>query len=157
MIIFEFQIDETELEEQLESDITNFDFGLFSVTLFIMPVRLNINGIEFFRHGRTNGDEFWASFPILELASYLLETVKSLPEIEIQTHQLPAGGIFVFELLSNNTVSVSYNNITTVVSYEDLLRALEDFAANTRKFFKERVPQLNLHTFWGRWLREEFD
>lgn len=59
MIIFEFQIDEIELEEQLESDIPNLDFGLFSVTLFIMPVRLNINGIEFFRHGRTNGDEFW--------------------------------------------------------------------------------------------------
>lgn len=158
MIIFEFKIDEDELAEDLEFDVSSQDSCLFLISIFYMPVRLNINGIEFFRFGSTKPNGFWTYVPLVAMASSLLMVVKSLTEIEIKDYSMPGGGTFLFQFLQDDNLSVKFSGGEhEVVPYYEFLNACEQFTANVRKFLNERVPQLHQHKFWGLWLRGEFD
>lgn len=159
MIIFEFRIDEVELAEDLEFDLKNLDLDLFVLTVFIFPVRLNINGVEFFRYNRPDPQKYWDSMPIINLASNGLIYVKSIPEQGNVEYDIPeGGGVLNFTMLPQNQVSVTFGkSIHVIVPYQELLTAFENFAANVRAFLNEKVPQMHQHPYWGPWLRGERD
>lgn len=159
MIIFDFEIDEDELREDLESDIPTTDLDLFVLTFFLMPVRLNINGVEFFQFDNPKPWDCRIGTPILNIASNGLIAVKSLPSVrKVEYVFLEVGSILEMTMLPENNVSIDFNKkIHVVISYDELLTAFDRFAASVRKFLNERVPQMNQHPYWGSWLRGEHD
>lgn len=159
MVIFDFKVDEEELAEDLEFDIVNTKYNLFALTFFMMPVRLNINGVEFFRYDRTDPKNYWVGMPIINLASEGLIYVKSLPLKGRVEYDLPEVGTYLnFQMLPNNQVSITFGKkIHVIIPYEELLKAFEDFAVNVRNFLNDRVPQMHQHPYWGPWLNGERD
>ena len=157
MILIEFEVDESELAENLEEDIVSIDLVSFVLTLFIMPVRFQINGIELFEY---KGD-LWATMPIMNLASNGLLSVVKLKEARVKTYELLEGpGTMYFRMLENDNVEFIYDGVRqviTTVKYSELLEAFQNFADKVRKFIWERVPQMNEHPYWGPWLRGEKD
>ncbi len=158
MIYIDFKIDEKVLAEDLDEDITKYDESVFIVSMFIMPVRMQINGTDFFEYRNVP----WSQAPLLNLASNGLKGVKELKNNnEVSYHIYEGPGDFKFSLVEENTVHIDFNNwskhLITTVKYHELLEAFQSFAEKVRIFLRERVPQINEHPYWGPWLRGERD
>ena len=158
MILFDFQVDEEQLADDLgeEENPLFADEDLIVLTYFIMPVRLQINGKEFFT-SRINKDP-WVGLPIVNLATYLFYRIQHLHRLKKFMYDLPeAVGIIQFTLLDNNKVRVvfKYNDIDEIVDYTELLQAFEKFTEKVKLFLNERVPQMREHPYWGAWVRGE--
>ncbi len=158
MIIIDFKIDENELAENLDNDIPNVDYVLFVTTLFIMPVRFRINESDLFE---INNDP-WAEMPIINFASEGVQKIKKLLITRKEVYTLLEGvGVLQFIMEDEKNVKIIFNDsaksIVNNVNYKELLEALQKFANKVRKFFWDRVPQINEHPYWGPWLREERD
>ncbi len=158
MIFIEFKIDENTLAENLEMDITEYQACSFVVSIFIMPVRMQMNGIDLFK----SQDDPWAEAPIMNLASNGLLSVKDLKkEKRVSYSVLEGPGDFEFTLIDETQVKVDFfdcnKHTILIVKYEELLSAFQQFANKVRVFLWERVPQMNNHPYWGPWLREERD
>lgn len=157
MIIFEFKFNKRDLAVISAKDITSVPYSNFLHTHLRLPVRLNINGVELFRFDNPSPHDYWCHMAILGFAAALLQDIRALPEIGNTVHQLIQGTAFHFQMIPQNKVSIKFGEkIHLIVDYEELLAAFEHFAANTRIFLNEHVPQLNQHRFWGRWLRGEY-
>lgn len=152
MIIIDFEIDETELAESLAGDITQDDYVCFVSTMFIMPVKFQIDDYIL----------FISSAPIMSLASDGLLTVKELKNTKKEYYSIIEGpGDIDFFMIDNINVKLDFhdssNHTIKIVNYDELLKAFEKFAEKVRKFLWERVPQMNDHPYWGPWLRGERD
>ena len=148
-------VDEQELMENLEGEL---DESLIPVTLFIMPVRLQINGKELFEFTRINDTDPWVGMPIVGLATEGLYKIRQIPTLRKVIYNLPDGvGIIEFNSVDNNRVRVLYknNNIDEIVSYAELLQVFENFALEVKQFLNERVPKIRGYSFWGAWVRGE--
>ena len=127
-------VDEQELMENLEGEL---DESLIPVTLFIMPVRLQINGKELFEFTRINDTDPWIGMPIVGLATEGLYKIRQIPTLRKVIYNLPDGvGIIEFNSVDNNRVRVLYknNNIDEIVSYAELLQVFENFALKLSNF-----------------------
>ncbi len=158
MILLDFKIDENALAEDLEDDITKYQGCLFVLSFFIMPIRMQINGIEYFEYKK----EPWSYAPIMNLATEGLESIKQLKTKKIVTYPIIEGpGIFEFTMMDNSNVNVNFSNgsrhFVSIVNYDELIEAFQSFAEKVRTFLKKRVPQINEHPYWGPWLRGERD
>ncbi len=158
MILIDFEIDENELLENFEEELEKLSTTFFVTTIFIMPIRILVNGYDLVEY---NGYP-WAEMPIMHLASNGLLTVKRLKKIKKEVYNLPEGaGEITLTMIDDKDVRVAYKGfakpVVTVVSYEELLEAFKTFADKVRKFLWERVPQMNTHHSWGPWLRGERD
>lgn len=156
MIHLNFEIDEAELAENLEGEPGNAEESLIGVTLFIMPVRLQINGKELFALKKIKKDDPWIGIPIVNLATEGLYRVEQIPVLKKVNYDLPeAIGVIEFLLLDKDSVRIIYkrNDIDEIVSYIDLLNAFKNFTSQVRTFLNERVPQLRDHPYWGTWVR----
>ncbi len=160
MISLDFEIDEQELMENLEGEPDKADESLIAVTLFIMPVRLQINEKELFASPRINRTDPWIGMPIVDLATEGLYKIRKIPSLRKVVYDLPEGvGIIEFISLEDNHVRVLYkrHDIDEIVSYSELLHAFENFALNVKQFLNERAPKMREHPFWGAWVRGEED
>ncbi len=158
MIIFEFMIDEQELMENLEVELDKADESFIPVTLFIMPVRLQINEKELFTSPRINKTDPWIGMPIVGVATEGLYRIRQIPTLRNVDYDLPEGiGTIEFILLENNQVKVLYkiHDIDEIVSYTELLEAFENFSLKVKQFLNERVPIMREHPYWGAWVRGE--
>lgn len=152
MITIEFEIDEIELENSMEEDVTREDHVSFVTTMFIMPVKFQIN----------NEILFDSSAPIMSLASDGLLTIKNLMKTKKEHLSIINGpGDIDFHMIEDKMVKIDFYDSSThtlvSVNYDELLDAFKKFAEKVRKFFWQRVPQLNDHPYWGPWLRGERD
>ena len=142
MILIEFEVDENELAENLEGDIVEIDYVSFVLTLFIMPVRFQVNGIELFEY---KGDLWARDDPIMNLASNGLLAVINLNSSKIKKYNLLEGpGTMYFRMIEDDNVEFIYDGVrqvVTTVKYSELLEAFQKFADKVRKFIWERVPQ----------------
>ena len=161
MIEIDFIVDEEQLTESLSEEgcekIENEDYVSFLVTIFIMPVKMQVNNLEIFGYQ----DDIWSPMPIMNVASEGVLTIKSLKNSKQEEYQLmQEPGFFIFTMIDDNNVILRYEGLKTLqitVPYDELLNAFVKFAEKVRKFMKERVPQLNEHAYWGPWLRDERD
>jgi hypothetical protein len=159
MIVLDFKVDEYQLSLSLEGGIVDEDLGYFTTTMFLMPLRMRINGLEIFETSKENP---WSPGPIMDLASDLLKTVKELKKNRKATHLIIEGpGEFVFTMIDDEDVYIEFNTgcvtagYSTTVKYDELLEAFEKYAEKVRTFLKEKVPQMYDHEYWGPWLRGE--
>ncbi len=154
MVTIDFKIDEEELKEDLECDLDTLDSGFFVFTMFMMPVKIIINRIDFLTPPCT-----WIHLPIMDIASNGLIVIKNLTPNVIKDYELPEGaGKFVFKLLETGKVTIEFRDTKkTIVNYDELLEAFQSFAERVRIFLKKRAPQINEHPYWGPWLRGERD
>jgi hypothetical protein len=141
MITLDFQVDEEELKECLdetERNIESIDEGCFVTTMFLMPLRMSLNGLEIFRIK----EDCWSPGPIMDLATYGLMTVKKLKKSRKEEHLIIEGpGEFTFTMVDDEDVYVKFTGgYSTTVKYDELLEAFEKYAEKVRTFLKERVP-----------------
>jgi hypothetical protein len=158
MILIDFKIDEAMLAEDLEEDITKHEECTFVISMFIMPVRMQINGIDLFEY---NNDP-WSEAPIMNLASNGLLSVKRLKNKKKVTYPIIEGpGDLEFNMIDEINVNIDFftgsRHVITTSKYDELLEAFQKFAEKVRKFLWVRVPQINDHPYWGPWLRGERD
>lgn len=158
MVLIDFKVDENELAENLDNELDKLKDCFFVSTLFIMPVRIQIEEFEIFEFD----NDPWAEMPIMNIASAGLRKIKELKIEGTKKYDLPEGaGLLEFNMLDEKNVKVSYTGFTkpfvTLTSYNELLNAFEKFAEKVRMFLWERAPQINNHPYWGPWLRGERD
>lgn len=158
MISLDFEIDETELKINIEDEPENADLDLIVLTYFIMPVRFQVNGIDFFKFPLNNPSDPWVPLPIVNIATDGLYSIKKLKVKKRIKYDLPEGaGLLQFEFFDIDKVRIIYsvNHIDISVNYEKLLEAFEKFTDKVKKFLNERVPQMRKHPYWGSWIRGE--
>jgi hypothetical protein len=98
MILIEFQVDELALAENLKDDISSETRVSFVVTMFLMPVRFQVEGVDLFEY---NGDP-WAEMPIMNMASEGLMAVKDLRITGKEEYDLmQEPGTFYFTMVNN--------------------------------------------------------
>lgn len=161
MIVLDFEVDEEELDFEGENPSAQ-DFLDFMGTIFLMPVRFYIHGVEFFQY-ETNRGHPYLSLPIIEVASIGLICVREASIIgkTIEYELLEANEVFRFTRLNEEMVKVDFtlNRVSVICHYFELLKVFEDFRDKVRAFLKERVPDMLNHPYWGDWvlgLREEY-
>lgn len=157
MVIVDFKVDEEELIESLEPDMSNIDDCIFVSTIFLMPSRMRVNEFELFEF---KGQ--WLPAPIISLASGGLSAVERLKVTRKEKYIIVEGpGDITFRMIDEKKVNLFFKGdvktVDTVVSYDELLEAFQKFAEKVRKFLWERAPQINNHPYWGPWLRGERD
>ena len=157
MIILDFQVDEEELENCLagiEDGIENIDSGCFVTTMFLMPLRMCLTGLEIFKINEKN---CWSQGPIMDLATLGLMAIRELKWKKKDEHQIIEGpGDFVFTMIGDEDVYVEFTRgYAITVKYDALLEAFEKYSEKVRNFLKVRAPQINDHPYWGPWLRGE--
>jgi hypothetical protein len=159
MMLIDFKVDEEELRNSLDDDITKEEFNIaYTSVMFIMPIRIQVNGIELFE---LNGDP-WCEAPLLSIASDGLFYVKALKHSGKEEFRIIEGpGEIEFTMIDKTSVKLDFydgaKHTVTVVKYDELLEAFEKFADKVRKFLRERAPQINENSYWGPWLRGECD
>lgn len=138
MITIQFKIDEDVLKEDLEEDITKYDNVTFVISMFIMPVRMQVNGIELFECR----NDPWGEAPLMNIASNGLLSVKDLKIKDKVSYDIIEGpGDFEFTKISESKVNVDFHNgskrIITIVEYNDLINAFQRFTDNVRRFLEK--------------------
>lgn len=149
MVSIDFQIDPEVLAKHRTLKPTEEDMGVISHIWFRMPIRLVVGGITILD---------WAALPLFHMAYDALYTLKALPEHGRDMITLPGDGSLRLEMEGNELV-ITYPRVTLPryasarASYDELLRAWEDFSNRVRSFLLEEFPDFSDHPQLGAWFR----
>lgn len=151
MVKLDFFIDEEVLKEE-RMDPPEEELSALSIC-FMMPVSLNINGVEMFQFQ----DDGLVSIALLDLASDGLYTVATLFDGEEAVYEaFEDAGKYYFRRDGDIVhVRTDANNHTATCLYSELLQAFEEIQLKVRSFLLKEFPALINHPRWGAWFRGE--
>jgi hypothetical protein len=162
MITFEFVVNKDRILEERKYDLLIDGIAILENSYFVLPVRLNINGIEMFEYSmngttglvepRGKDLEFqdkkiatiWLELPILHLSITGLESVKKACNGEKVIYNLPEGVTSLQFIPIEKSVEVisEISGRKSKIECSELLKAFEDFSSKTRAVLEELVPEL---------------
>ena len=177
MITLEFRADEYIFAEEGKADLLAANAAVLQVTSFLVPVRLNVNGVELLELPPRQGGVIWASrpgqvglepmpadsaaspwleLPLLEAATSGLDKVRQAAGAGSSVYYLgETGGSLSFEVSGGDVmIRCNLNGRTGHVDYNELLRAWERFAHHVRVALTQQWPELKRHAVWGGWFAE---
>ncbi len=162
LVILEFQLDENIIREDRKFNPGTADTGVLSETYFCMPVRLKIGSVELLEipvGSRVQKSSPWLSLPILDIATTGLEAVKEAKRRGASVYSLPGSGSRLYFRMIGDEVSAysQVNGREARTHYNQLLQAFEDFASRVRHVLMEKVPDLENHSYWGKWLKRQVE
>jgi hypothetical protein len=158
MIELDFKIDKEEISEKTLKLINSSPNLAIQITYFLMPVRFQIDGEDFFYFKKSELTP-WHAMPLIDFSTRFLGKIKDLP--------LKRKNKFVFAHEGYNDVRFEMQGDTKVklksgetkkeyiVDYNELLKVWEKFEKKVKKFLNENVPQLKEHPYWGAWIKGE--
>jgi hypothetical protein len=158
-MLLEFQVDEEALAADRKIDPRTADAAALQETYFLMPTRLQVQQEELFavppKDQRKHASP-WLELPILHVATVGLQKVKEIGKQGQSIYTLPGSGWRLrFEACGQDVLIHSeVNGRQSCVHYTELLAAFEHFASTTRAVLSHKVPELQDHPYWGKWLRE---
>jgi hypothetical protein len=131
-MLLEFQVNEAALAADREVDPRTADAGALQETYFLMPTRLQVHQDELF------------AVP---------------PKALRTTYTWPGSGWRLRFQTSGQEVLIhsEVNGHQSCAHYTELLAAFEHFASTVREVLSRKVPELQEHPYWGKWLREKQD
>ena len=179
-VVLDFQVDKIVIDEDKRIDLVNGSSAPIGVTYFIMPVRLNVAGVELFEQPVSDyyrtvlinepgghilrpieqkialSPSPWLELPILHVAKYGLSAVREALQKGRATYHLPESGDRLhFERSGNDMVIHSeVNGRVSRVAHKDLLHGFEEFAFHVREVLNHEIPQLKNHSEWGGWFTQ---
>ncbi len=148
MVSIDFQIDPEVLAKHRSLKPTEETAGVISQIWFRMPIRLVVGGTTILT---------WAELPLLYMA-LAIETLRDLPQHGSARISLPEDGSLRLRMEGNEVV-ITYPRITLPRyasargSYDELLRAWEDFSNRVRSFLLKEFPDFRDHPQLGDWFR----
>jgi hypothetical protein len=136
------------------------DNAALQETYFLMPTRLQVHQEELFAvppKGQQKYSSPWLELPILHVATVGLGKVKDICKQGQSMYTLPGSGWRLrFEACGQDVMIHSeVNGRQGCVRYAELLAAFEHFASTAREVLRHKVPELQEHPYWGKWLREK--
>ena len=158
-MLLEFQIDDGALAADREIDPRTADTAALQETYFLMPTRLQVHQDELLAvppQGKKDASP-WLELPILHVATVGLQKVKELCKEGQSIYTLPGSGWRLGFQTSGQDILIhsEVNGRQSCVHYAELLAAFEHFASTAREVLSHKVPELQDHPYWGKWLREK--
>jgi hypothetical protein len=144
MVTLDFEVNPESLGEAKGLDLVACDIGILAHTLFLMPVRLVMNGTQLFN---TETGIFYMA--------WALPTVRMLPSQHSVLLNPPGFGLFMWMDGEDVLVRIVGFGDPARATYSDLLEAWETFADNVRTFLLNEFPELCDHPQAGVWFRRE--
>ena len=159
-MLFEFQVDDGALAADREIDPRTADAAALQETYFLMPTRLQVHQDELLAvppQGNRKDASPWLELPILHVATVGLQKVKDICTEGQSIYTLPGSGWRLRFQTSGQDVLIhsEVNGLQSCVHYAELLAAFEHFASTAREVLSHKVPELQDHPYWGKWLREK--
>ena len=159
-MLLEFQVDEAALAADREVDPRTADAAALQETYLLMPTRLQVHQDELFavplKDHRKDASP-WLELPILHVATVGLQKVKDICKQSQSTYTLLGSGWRLHFQASGQDVLIhsEVNGRQSCVHYTELLAAFEHFASTVKEVLRHKVPELQEHPYWGKWLREK--
>ncbi len=168
MVIFEFQLDECEIAQDRQFDVAGTHWGTLLMTGFLLPVRLNVDGVELLEPapreeiimvGTPAGELIpekritswpWFQIQILDLLVRGIERIKILKNDERFVYEIPDGAPSIhFQRYGDEVLIYSeLNRRAALADPEELIRCCENFARSACQMLNEKVPELINHPAW---------
>ena len=160
MILLEFFIDTEELQGSLGTNLrTNGE--LIPVTLFLMPVRWHIHGVELFEYSSLVVDTLrfpnpWTQTPIVHLAIFGLEHLELAHRQPHTKQAIDLSGFNVYVVVEDDqvTMSTNINKKVIIANYQEVRQSLLDFGSQVRKLLTYVAPEIKENDVWGEWFRQ---
>jgi hypothetical protein len=177
MILFDFQLDEAVIRQELEMDVYATSAAALLHTHFEMPVRMRVGDVELLEMPVEGYEEIWLSepnshnlipvqrkvqpspwrsLPLLHISTIGLERLKEAYDQGLAVYFLPGGWELHFER-KESTIAIysTMNNRTGQSSYNDFIFAFEQFRLRVRETLTRETRLLIKYPNWGKWLSGE--
>jgi hypothetical protein len=153
MIQLAFDVDASEIAQDLSADPLNAHPGVVEETYFLAPVTFVVDGrnllaIRGMRH----------RLPVLGFATDMLEALNQLRPNEERQVALAGGGSLTLRVMPPNVeIASSLTKERVVVESQELIRAFRRFAATVQHELLRQMPTLRAHRNWNRWFPADLD
>ncbi|MFW9928713.1 MAG: hypothetical protein ACFFD1_04930 [Candidatus Thorarchaeota archaeon] len=152
-IIYEFRVDERELNKcKKMGSLLNVDQTSLAHCYFYFPVRLYINGFEFF--GYINPSDPYLTCPLIGISTTGIGVLRALATSHEVLWHIPERPQAKF-IRTGNLLTIHYRKTILKADYDQLLTAFKQFESSVKHFFHDQFPDLCMHTYWGPWLKNE--